>query len=77
MHVVWIECDVVFVLLTGGLIVNAMREVNIRNCEEYRNLHPSFKRWADEKKWQCIEHVIPPIKHYMDYDGLVHVYRVL
>ena len=68
---------VVSLLYTGGLIVNAMREVNIRKCEEYHNLHPSFKKWAEEKKWECIEHVIPPTKHYMDYDGLVHVYRVL
>ncbi|KAK2149894.1 hypothetical protein NP493_2894g00004 [Ridgeia piscesae] len=76
-----IKCDafleLIRVVKPGGLIVNAMREVNIRKYEEYHNLHPSFKKWAEEKKWECIEHVIPPIKHYMNLDGLVHVYRVL
>ena len=77
MHFEWVEFDVASVFHTGGLIVNAMRESNIGNVEEYHNLHPSFKRWAEQKKWECIEHVIPPTKHYMNLDSLVHVYRVL
>jgi len=68
---------VLSLLGAGGLIVNVMREEFIRTVEEYHNLQPSFKQWADEKRWECIEQVIPPVKYYNDYDALVHVYRVL
>lgn len=76
-----IKCDafleIMRVVKPGGLVVNVMREENIREVEEYRNLQPSFKKWVDEKRWECLEEVIPAVKYYMDKDGLVHVYRVL
>lgn len=63
-------------LITGGLIVNAMREENTREVDEYLNIHEVFASWTKKGLWKCLEHANPPVKFYAEYHPLVHVYEV-
>ena len=56
--------------------MNAMREANTREVEEYRSIEHLFQGWVEEGLWEHLEHAIPDVKFYGDYDPLVHVYRV-
>lgn len=56
--------------------MNEMREDNVRKTEEYQKLHPLFAQWEAEGKWTKVEHIIPEEKLYLDYDMLIHIYRV-
>ncbi|ELU11755.1 hypothetical protein CAPTEDRAFT_223109 [Capitella teleta] len=68
--------DIIRLVKPGGLIVNAMREQNIHDVDEYMNIHEIFASWAKKGLWKCLEHATPPVKYYGDYKPLVHVYEV-
>lgn len=62
-------------LKVGGYIINVMREENRHKCAIYAGKFvPHCKKLCDDKKWELVyEHVNP--HYYMDYHGLVQVYR--
>ncbi|ELT90869.1 hypothetical protein CAPTEDRAFT_228946 [Capitella teleta] len=68
--------DIIRLVKPGGLIVNAMREENTREVDEYLNIHEVFASWTKKGLWKCLEHANPPVKFYAEYHPLVHVYEV-
>lgn len=62
-------------LKVGGLIINVMREENRHKCVIYKDKFvPHCAKLVELKKWELVhEHVNP--HYYMDYHGLVQVYR--
>merc|ERR1712157_627458 len=62
-------------LMVGGYMINVLREENRHKCAIYKDKFvPHCARLVEEKKWELVhEHVNP--HYYMDYHGLVQVYR--
>jgi len=62
-------------LRIGGYIINVMREENRHKCDIYKGKFDAHcAKLVEEKKWELVhEHVNP--HYYMDYHGLVQVYR--
>jgi len=62
-------------LKVGGYIINVMREENRHKCVIYKDKFvPHCAKLVQDKKWELVhEHVNP--HYYMNFHGLVQVYR--
>ena len=59
----------------GGLVVNVMREENRRKVEAYMNFDEYLHGLEKQGLWEKVSEEIRD-KYYMDYQGLVNVWRV-
>lgn len=63
--------------LAGGLCVIAMRKNFLHECEEYRDrLEPHMAKLVRGRKWIQLERKICP-NYFVDFDGLIYVFRKL
>ncbi|XP_071448255.1 methyltransferase-like protein 27 [Hetaerina americana] len=68
--------EIVRILRPGGFISIIVREDYLTNSEEIRKLEPLFEELENGKKIQKVFRRVVP-KYYLNFNGVVYVYRIL